>query len=735
MSKETTQIETLAISGMTCANCSARVEKGLLEQEGVKTAHVNLATERATVEFDERTSVTNLLQAVADSGYQAILYDEAHREQIKQEQLKEQRHMKLQLIISAALSLPMVIGMILMMLGVTHPIVHWLHLPMVQLLLATPVQFYIGMRFYKGAYHAIKAKAPNMDVLVAMGTSAAYGLSVYNGFFGGNPEHLYFESSAVIITLILLGKYLEQRAKSKTGEAIKELMNLQVKIANVLRDEKVVSIPIDDVLVGDIVVIRPGEQVPIDGVIVSGRSAIDESMLTGESMPVEKESEDRVFGGTVNQTGVLQVEATNIGATTALSRIIRMVEEAQGTKAPIQSVADRISHIFVPVVLLVAFVTFLVTFWVSGYMEQAVLHSVAVLVIACPCALGLATPTAIMVGTGLGAKNGILIKGGGALEKAATINAVVLDKTGTITEGKPKVTDVKWASDDDARQQEYLKILMALERDSEHALARAIVAYGESYEIEIPDAHEVEALVGMGITGIVSQARYSVGAERLVRQHKLTIPTHFDYRKLEEEGQTVMFLLSETEVLAQIAVSDPIKTTSKQAIQTLHEQGVAVYLLTGDNKRAAQSIGKQVGIDAKRIIAEVLPEEKASVIQARQAEGEIVAMVGDGINDAPALAVADVGIAMGSGTDIAMETADVTLMSSDLRQIAKTIQLSELTMKKIKQNLFWAFVYNTIGIPFAALGLLNPMVAGGAMAFSSVSVLLNSLRLNQAKLK
>lgn len=735
MSKETTQIETLAISGMTCANCSARVEKGLLEQEGVKTAHVNLATERATVEFDERTSVTNLLQAVADSGYQAILYDEEHREQIKQEQLKEQRHMKLQLIISAALSLPMVIGMILMMLGVTHPIVHWLHLPMVQLLLATPVQFYIGMRFYKGAYHAIKAKAPNMDVLVAMGTSAAYGLSVYNGFFGGNPEHLYFESSAVIITLILLGKYLEQRAKSKTGEAIKELMNLQVKIANVLRDEKVVSIPIDDVLVGDIVVIRPGEQVPIDGVIVSGRSAIDESMLTGESMPVEKESEDRVFGGTVNQTGVLQVEATNIGATTALSRIIRMVEEAQGTKAPIQSVADRISHIFVPVVLLVAFVTFLVTFWVSGYMEQAVLHSVAVLVIACPCALGLATPTAIMVGTGLGAKNGILIKGGGALEKAATINAVVLDKTGTITEGKPKVTDVKWASDDDARQQEYLKILMALERDSEHALARAIVAYGEAYEIEIPDAHEVEALVGMGITGIVSQARYSVGAERLVRQHKLTIPTHFDYRKLEEEGQTVMFLLSETEVLAQIAVSDPIKATSKQAIQTLHEQGVVVYLLTGDNKRAAQSIGKQVGIDAKRIIAEVLPEEKASVIQARQAEGEIVAMVGDGINDAPALAVADVGIAMGSGTDIAMETADVTLMSSDLRQIAKTIQLSELTMKKIKQNLFWAFVYNTIGIPFAALGLLNPMVAGGAMAFSSVSVLLNSLRLNQAKLK
>lgn len=734
---ENVGVETLAISGMTCANCSAAIEKELNKQPGIKNANVNLATERATVQYEQGiTDVAHIINSVEKIGYGAILYDEEHKRQIEQQKERDVKKMRNELIISAVLSAPMVIGMILMMLGVENAFTHYIHLPIVQLILATPVQFWIGARFYKGAYHAIRTNALNMDVLVAIGTSAAYLLSIYNGFIAGHTSDLYFESSAVIITLILLGKYLEQNAKNRTGGAIKQLMALQAKTATVIRDGVEIVLPTEEVLLNDLVRVKPGEQVPVDGVIMEGSTSLDESMLTGESLPVEKNVEDKVYGGTVNANGSIVIKATQIGSETALSRIIRMVEEAQGSKAPIQAVADKISGIFVPVVLVIAALTLVITGIWTGNWELALIHSVSVLVIACPCALGLATPTAIMVGTGLGARNGILIKSGESLERAAKINALVVDKTGTITAGKPSVTDFQLSTTTDLNKERVLSILGSLENSSEHPLAKAIVTYvqAENASVNLP-VTDFTALVGAGITGIVKGKQYFVGTKRLLNTESIPEFENMNLAlELEQAGKTVMYLADRSSVIGMIAVADEVKESSAAAIKKLQSENVAVYMLTGDNQRTAEFIGRQVGLDPEHIFAEVLPGDKADYVSKLQGEGNFVGMVGDGINDAPALAQADVGIAMGTGTDIAMETADVTLMNGDLVNLSKTIHLSSLTMKKIKQNLFWAFVYNTVGIPFAALGFLNPIVAGGAMAFSSVSVLLNSLSLNRKKL-
>lgn len=721
-----TTVETFAITGMTCANCSARVEKELKATEGVLEANVNLATEKATVQFDGNLTAENLIQRVEAIGYGAILFDEAHKQKIQEEKAAYLRKMKRDLILSAVLTAPLMIAMIAMLLGSHAGWVHFLHLPLVQLILVTPVQFGVGQRFYRGAYHALKTKAPNMDVLVAMGTSAAFALSVYNGFFNPHNSDLYFESSGMIITLILLGKYLEQKAKTKTSDAIKQLMSLQAKTAMIVVAGEEKEVPIEEVQVGDILRVRPGEQIPVDGKILKGQTTIDESMLTGESLPVDKQVDDQVFGGTVNTTGSIQFSATQVGSMTVLSRIIRMVEDAQGEKAPIQQIADKISSIFVPTVLGLALLTLLATGLVTGDWQQAIVHSVSVLVIACPCALGLATPTAIMVGTGLGAKSGILIKGGGALEKIAHLTTIVLDKTGTITEGKPVVADFE------AVDPQALAYLTSLEQHSEHPLAKAIYHYGKD-QVEIMPVDNFESLTGQGVTGIINGQSYFVGSKRGLKERNISFPED-RVLALEEEGKTVMFLTDSKKMLAMISVTDQVKASSKAAIAALHQSGIKVKMLTGDNPQTAQYIGEQVGLQASDIVAEVLPEDKAQVVKELQSNGQSVGMVGDGINDAPALALADIGIAMGSGTDIAMETADITLMNSDLLSVEKSIHLSKLTLRKIKQNLFWAFLYNVIGIPFAALGFLNPIIAGGAMAFSSVSVLLNSLSLNQKKL-
>ena len=721
-----TTVETFAITGMTCANCSARVEKELKATEGVLEANVNLATEKATVQFDGNLTAENLIQRVEAIGYGAILFDEAHKQKIQEEKAAYLGKMKRDLILSAVLTAPLMIAMIAMLLGSHAGWVHFLHLPLVQLILVTPVQFGVGQRFYRGAYHALKTKAPNMDVLVAMGTSAAFALSVYNGFFNPHNSDLYFESSGMIITLILLGKYLEQKAKTKTSDAIRQLMSLQAKTAMIIVAGEEREVPIEEVQVGDILRVRPGEQIPVDGKILKGQTTIDESMLTGESLPVDKQVDDQVFGGTVNTTGSIQFSATQVGSMTVLSRIIRMVEDAQGEKAPIQQIADKISSIFVPTVLGLALLTLLATGLVTGDWQQAIVHSVSVLVIACPCALGLATPTAIMVGTGLGAKSGILIKGGGALEKIAHLTTIVLDKTGTITEGKPVVADFE------AVDPQALAYLTSLEQHSEHPLAKAIYHYGKD-QVEIMPVDNFESLTGQGVTGIINGQSYFVGSKRGLKERNISFPED-RVLALEEEGKTVMFLTDSTKMLAMISVTDQVKASSKAAIAALHQSGIKVKMLTGDNPQTAQYIGEQVGLQASDIVAEVLPEDKAQVVKELQSNGQSVGMVGDGINDAPALALADIGIAMGSGTDIAMETADITLMNSDLLSVEKSIHLSKLTLRKIKQNLFWAFLYNVIGIPFAALGFLNPIIAGGAMAFSSVSVLLNSLSLNQKKL-
>ena len=733
-SNETIRQETFAITGMTCTNCSARIEKALNKKEGVTNAYVNFATEKAVVSFDSNVMTTEAIeQVVAKAGYSAILDLAENQESLEKAQEKEFKTLKFQLILGTVLSLPMVIAMFAVMFKVDAAWVHLLHNPWVQLLLTTPVQFYIGARFYKGTYLSLKNGSATMDVLIALGTTSAYLLSIYNGFFSKPAGHLYFEASAVIITLILLGKYLEHLAKSRTNTALKQLLDLQPKTALVLdENNQPKEVPVEAVKINDLILIQPGRSIPVDAEVVSGYTSIDESMLTGESLPVEKNAGDMIYSGTMNSTGTLTAKVLKPSSDSTLSKIIKMVEDAQGSRAPIQKLADTISAYFVPTVIAIAIITWLITWLITKDSTLAVIHAVSVLVIACPCALGLATPTAIMVGTGLGARHGILIKNGEALETAATIDAVIVDKTGTLTEGKPVVTDFQTFTSDD---QTVLTVLSSLETFSEHPLAKAIVNYANEKEITAQSVEQFTSHTGFGISGNIDGKTYFVGAKRFMDQQNISVDAHIALiEQLESTGKTVMLLGSEQQLVGLIAVADQVKATTAEAVKRLQDKGIQVYMMTGDNKRTALHIGSQVNLDESYIFAEVLPEDKANYVKELQNKGLKVAMIGDGMNDAPALAQANIGIAMGTGTDIAMESADVTIMNGDLINVDRTLQLSKETMKKIRQNLFWAFLYNTVGIPFAAFGLLSPIIAGGAMAFSSVSVLTNSLLLNKKKL-
>lgn len=716
---------------MTCAACSARVEKKLNSLGGVKTANVNLTTERATVDYQpEEIKVTALIQAIQSLGYEAEKIEEVDRDWEAQEKEKEIKNLRILLVISIALSLPLLLSMLLHVLGLEMAGLSFLNNQYFQLAIATPIQFVIGARFYKQSYYALRSGSANMDVLVALGTSAAYFFSLYNVLFEevdpGMMKSLYFETSAIIITLILLGKYLEAVATGKTSEAIKKLAALQAKTARVIRGGIEEDIPIEEVELGDLVVVRPGERVPVDGKIVAGHSSLDESMLTGESLPVDKTSGDPVFGATINKYGTFKLEATRVGRETALAQIIKMVEDAQGSKAPIQKIADQIAGVFVPVVLAIALVTFVSWYLLSQEINQSLVSAVAVLVIACPCALGLATPTAIMVGTGKGAENGILIKGGEHLETAYKLNAVVLDKTGTITKGMPELTDV--IKTGRMEKDDILRIASIAEKGSEHPLGTAIFAKGQELYGSLEDPDSFAAIPGRGVRAVVQGQEVYVGTRKLMNEKGIDAKAvKAQITELEDQGKTAMLMAVDNKLEAILAVADTLKESSRQAIVDLQNMGIEVYMITGDNQRTADAIARQVGIS--QVLAEVLPENKAEEVEKLKAQGKIVAMVGDGINDAPALATADIGMAMGTGTDVAMEAADITLMRGDLSTIPASIRLSRQTMRKIKQNLFWAFIYNIIGIPIAALGMLSPVIAGGAMAFSSVSVVSNSLSL------
>ncbi|HHT17608.1 MAG TPA: copper-translocating P-type ATPase [Papillibacter sp.] len=728
--EEDKKTATLRVSGMTCAACSARIEKKLGAAEGVLRATVNLAAEKAVVEYDPAViSPADMIKIVEDLGYGAKREEEVEEDTERVEREKQARRLLISFIIGAVLTAPMMLMMILEWAGIHVAI---LHSPVFMLILTLPVQVGLGARFYKGAYHALCSKSANMDVLVVMGTTAAFLYSIYNGFFEPDKmrgmNNLYFEASAMIITLILLGKYLEVRAKGRTSEAIKKLMGLQAKTARVIRDGEEVDIPIDEVVPGDILSVRPGEKVPVDGEIIEGASAVDESMLTGESIPVEKTVGDTVIGATINKHGAFKLRATKVGRETVLAQIVKMVEEAQGSKAPIQKMADKVAGVFVPAVVGIAVLTFILWMVITGEVSNAIMSAVAVLVIACPCALGLATPTAIMVGTGKGAEKGILIKGGEYLETAYKVNAVVLDKTGTITKGEPEVTDI--LAFGALSEDEVLRIAASAEKNSEHPLGVSIYEAAKARLGTIPDPERFAAIPGKGVLAEVEGKVVLVGTHKLMSESGVDIAGAREaLERLESEGKTAMLMAVEKEIVAIIAVADTLKEHSIDAITELKEMGVAVYMITGDNARTAAAIAKQVGIT--NVLAEVLPEHKATEVEKLRGEGYVVAMIGDGINDAPALATADIGMAVGTGTDVAIEAADITLMRGDLRTIPAAIRLSRRTMRKIKQNLFWAFIYNIIGIPFAAFGLLSPIIASAAMAFSSVSVVSNSLSLKQ----
>ncbi|MED0938833.1 heavy metal translocating P-type ATPase [Bacillus mobilis] len=727
------------VSGMTCAACANRVEKRLNKLEGVNGATVNFTLESATVDFNpDEINVNEMKSAITKLGYKLeVKSDEQNGS--TDHRLQEIERQKKKFIISFILSFPLLWAM------VSHfSFTSFIYLPdmlmnpWVQLALATPVQFIIGGQFYVGAYKALRNKSANMDVLVALGTSAAYFYSVYLSIRSiGSSEHmtdLYFETSAVLITLIILGKLFEAKAKGRSSEAIKKLMGLQAKTATVVRDGTEIKILIEEVIAGDIVYVKPGEKIPVDGEIVEGKSAIDESMLTGESIPVDKTIGDGVIGSTINKNGFLKVKATKVGRDTALAQIIKVVEEAQGSKAPIQRVADQISGIFVPVVVVIAIITFAVwmLFVTPGDFGGALEKMIAVLVIACPCALGLATPTSIMAGSGRSAEYGILFKGGEHLEATHRLDTVILDKTGTVTNGKPVLTDVIVA--DGFREEEILRLVGAAEKNSEHPLAEAIVEGIKEKKIDTPSSETFEAIPGFGIESVVEGKQLLIGTRRLMKKFDIDIEeVSKSMEALEREGKTAMLIAINKEYAGIVAVADTVKDTSKAAIARLKKMGLDVVMITGDNTQTAQAIAKQVGID--HVIAEVLPEGKAEEVKKLQAQGKKVAMVGDGINDAPALATADIGMAIGTGTDVAMEAADITLIRGDLNSIADAIFMSKMTIRNIKQNLFWALAYNGLGIPIAAFGFLAPWVAGAAMAFSSVSVVLNALRLQRVKLK
>ncbi|KEF37435.1 copper/silver-translocating P-type ATPase [Schinkia azotoformans MEV2011] len=732
-----TEKKELVITGMTCAACATRIEKGLNKIDGVLEANVNLALEKASVEFNPSIITTNdLIQKVEALGYGAIIKSDENENDATDHRQKEIEKQQGKFIFSAILSLPLLWAMVghfsfTSFIYVPDAFMN----PWVQMALATPVQFFIGKQFYVGAYKALKNKSANMDVLVALGTSAAYFYSVYLAVqtIGSNAHSvgLYFETSAVLITLIILGKLFEAKAKGRSSEAIKKLMGLQAKNATVLRNGEEAIIPLEEVVSGDILLVKPGEKIPVDGEIIEGSSALDESMITGESVPIDKTVGDTVIGATINKNGFLKIKATKVGKETALSQIIKIVEEAQGSKAPIQRLADSISGIFVPIVVGIAVITFLVWyFWVDpGNFAEALENLIAVLVIACPCALGLATPTSIMAGSGRSAEYGILFKGGEHLEMTHQINTVVLDKTGTITNGTPVLTDVIT----DRNEEEFLSLVGSAEKQSEHPLAQAIVDGIKERSIHLKDVMDFEAIPGYGIKANVNGKEVLVGTRRLMKKYNISIDQVIEkMESLEKQGKTAMLAAVDGTYAGLVAVADTIKETSTSAIKRMKDMGLEVIMITGDNKQTASAIAKQAGVD--HVIAEVLPEGKVEEVKKLQQQGKKVAMVGDGINDAPALATADIGMAIGTGTDVAMEAADITLIRGDLNSIPDSILMSHKTMRNIKQNLFWALAYNTIGIPIAAVGFLAPWLAGAAMAFSSVSVVLNALRLQKVKL-
>lgn len=731
------QIVQLQLSGMRCAACANTIEKALKKTPSVKSAQVNYANEKATIR-GEHLEAAVLIKAIEQAGYQAQLIDIEHQEDNRQDLQRIQLY---KFIAAAILSLPLLYSMIGHFSWTRElPIPAVLMNAWVQMALATPVQFIIGWQFYRGSYYALKNLSANMDVLVALGTSAAYFYSVWLTFkFGAMAAHdgLYFETSAVLITLILLGKWFEARAKGHTSEAIRKLLKLQPQQA--LRESangQTQLVSVKELQQGDIVQIKPGQQVPVDGVIVEGQSAVDESMLTGESMPVEKSVNDKVVGATFNKNGFLRVRATHLGEEAALARIVRVVEQAQGSKAPIQRLADKVSGVFVPVVVVIAMITFLLwwLWFTPGDIGRSLETMVAVLVIACPCALGLATPTSIMAGSGRAAEAGILFKQADTLELTQSLTTIVFDKTGTLTQGKPALTDFLLA-------EEYEKsviagIVIAIESKSEHPLAQAIVDGLKPQNTLNVLVENFTALSGHGVmgnaevNGKTSQIR--LGTKKLMLDHDIDMGDwQTQQQQLEKQGKTAMLIAVDQRVIGLLAVADTIRDTAKSAINALKKRGLQVIMLTGDNQLTADAIALELGID--KVIAEVLPEHKADKIRELRQQGQVVAMVGDGINDAPALAEADVGIAMGSGTDVAIETADIALMRADLNTVATAIQLSHLTVRNIRQNLFWAFGYNSLGIPIAAAGLLAPWLAGAAMAFSSISVVLNALRLQRVK--
>jgi Cu+-exporting ATPase len=711
----------LAVDGMTCAACAARIEKVLNRLPGV-TANVNFAAEKARVRYAPGAAdVEKIMAAVRKAGYGARAIES--RDAANARRLAEYTAERRRFAVSLLLTLPFLVQMAAMLAGVGHDLMPaW-----VQLALATPVQLWVGRRFYAGAWHALRGGGANMDVLIALGTSIAYFYSAAVTVLG-LPLHLYFEASAAIITFIVLGKLLESRAKARTTAAIEALIRLQPQTALVERGGALVEVPVAELRAGDVFVVRPGQNVAVDGVVVEGASGVDESMLTGESLPVAKEARSRVFAGTANTTGILRCRATGVGADTALGAIVRLVEEAQGSKAPIQRLADTVAGVFVPIVIAIAALTFAVTLWGSGSAAMALVHAVAVLVIACPCALGLATPTAVMVGSGAGARAGVLIRNAAALEQAGRLDTLVVDKTGTLTLGAPAVTDV--VVFDGATEDEVLAVAATLEHASEHPLARAIVEHAAAAGIAPAPLAAFEAIPGAGVQATVRDRPALLGAPRLMRERGID----FDEARLsslEQQGKTVVVVAHGGRALGAIAIADRLRPSSRAAVAAIQAMGIEVIMLTGDNRTTAAAIAAEAGI--AKFEAEVLPPDKAERVRALESEGRTVGMVGDGVNDAPALAAAHVSFAIGAGSDVALDLADVTLMRSDLMSVADAISLSRATLRKVRQNLFFAFVYNVLGIPLAAFGMLSPAIAGAAMALSSVSVVSNSLLLKRWK--